>query len=63
MPKFPLPTHTIQQVKGFDLSGIRDNRKLVPVSRYKGSGGWHKHAPMKAVTVEDAIGDLRPFDW
>ncbi|KAL0066508.1 hypothetical protein AAF712_006551 [Marasmius tenuissimus] len=65
LPDFPAPTHTFES-KVYKIPCNR-SRTLPPPTRSKNPevirGGEHRYAPLKAVTIRDAIDDLPPFDW
>ncbi|KAG6851305.1 hypothetical protein H0H93_011741 [Arthromyces matolae] len=58
LPDFPLPTYAFE--KGMNRSHLPTGT-LEPVSRGKNIN--HQCAPLQPVTVNDAVGDLPPFDW
>jgi len=73
MPAFPLPTHSLQNplqksllpTGSWSLPVTWDHQGLwlLQDSVYEEVTGLHSCAPLDMVTIEDAIGDLPPFDW
>ncbi|KAJ8522382.1 hypothetical protein ONZ45_g1036 [Pleurotus djamor] len=60
IPDFPLPMHCFAA----QIFKQPDYTELLPVTRAKNIDLCHHSvAPLPTVTVEDAIGDLPPFDW
>ncbi|KAF8911019.1 S-adenosyl-L-methionine-dependent methyltransferase [Gymnopilus junonius] len=63
LPQFPVPVYvfptTIHRIK------LPTERVLYPLtrSRIPDEDHYHQFAPLRARTVNDAIGDLPPFDW
>ncbi|KAJ7172149.1 hypothetical protein C8R46DRAFT_1084943 [Mycena filopes] len=62
LPEFPVPTHAFPKAAGKHKLFIKDDF-IPPVRRGRGPDDDHIFAPHATVTVEDAIGDLPPFDW
>ncbi|KAI0039551.1 S-adenosyl-L-methionine-dependent methyltransferase [Auriscalpium vulgare] len=60
LPRFPLPTHCFEKQSNAKLA---NGKQLYPVTRAPFSGDIMSAAALYAVTVEDAISDLPPFDW
>ncbi|KAG2063855.1 S-adenosyl-L-methionine-dependent methyltransferase [Suillus decipiens] len=63
LPDFPIPTHVFPHAK---VQRIRlpTGAYLAPVSRLKYSDdNADLSAPLRFVTIHEAIGDLPPFDW
>ncbi|KAI0064526.1 S-adenosyl-L-methionine-dependent methyltransferase [Artomyces pyxidatus] len=60
LPLFPVPTHCFERQHDVLL---RTGKKLHPVTRSLDPDEHNGAAPLYPVTVEDAIGDLPPFDW
>ncbi|KAF9495862.1 S-adenosyl-L-methionine-dependent methyltransferase [Pleurotus eryngii] len=61
IPDFPVPTHCYPKPAKFYKQPI--GCPLRPATRSKDPDICHSFAPMRAITVNDAIGDLPPFDW
>ncbi|EIW74107.1 S-adenosyl-L-methionine-dependent methyltransferase [Coniophora puteana RWD-64-598 SS2] len=73
MPAFPLPTHSLQNPLqksrlptgswSLPVTWDRKGLWLLQDCVYEKAAGLHSCAPFDMVTIEDAIGDLPPFDW
>ncbi|KAL1668569.1 hypothetical protein GGF50DRAFT_46068 [Schizophyllum commune] len=61
MPVHPVPTHAFPKVP--NTANLADGTTLVPLSRAPNGEKGYIYAPLPPVTIEDAIGDLPPFDW
>lgn len=66
LPKFPYPTH--HYARGVHSYNLPDGEVLhrpvrVPPHESARRSDYAQYAPFQAVTVEDAISDLRRFDW
>ncbi|KAF8559697.1 S-adenosyl-L-methionine-dependent methyltransferase [Imleria badia] len=63
MPEWPIPTHCspIKLIR----AGLPTGGVLLPIIRNKCEGGLDddRSAPLHFVTIDEAIGDLPPFDW
>ncbi|KAG9318606.1 hypothetical protein JVU11DRAFT_699 [Chiua virens] len=63
MPEWPIPTHCspVKLIRAKLSTGC----DLPPIIRNKYEGGLDddRSAPLHFVTIEEAIGDLPPFDW
>ncbi|KAK0196767.1 S-adenosyl-L-methionine-dependent methyltransferase [Armillaria mellea] len=63
LPEFPIPTHAFQKLAvRWKLPGFEGER-LSRATRSRNPEDDHQCAPLKPVTVDDAIGDLPPWDW
>lgn len=63
LPEFPMPTHAFQRLASrWKLPGF-DGESLSRATRSLNPEDDHQCAPLKPVTVDDAIGDLPPWDW
>ncbi|KAJ7578378.1 S-adenosyl-L-methionine-dependent methyltransferase [Mycena floridula] len=59
IPEFPIPTHAYPAHEyKLGSEGI-----ILPSVTRSRTDSHHKFAPLPAVTVNDAIGDLPPFEW
>ncbi|KAI5900451.1 S-adenosyl-L-methionine-dependent methyltransferase [Schizophyllum commune H4-8] len=61
MPVHPVPTHAFPKVP--NTANLADGTTLVPLPRAPNGEKGYIYAPLPPVTIEDAIGDLPPFDW
>ncbi|KAF4603394.1 hypothetical protein EYR38_003807 [Pleurotus pulmonarius] len=61
IPDFPMPTHCYPKPAKFYKQPI--GSPLRPATRSRDPDICHSFAPMRAITVNDAIDDLPPFDW
>ncbi|KAG5354089.1 hypothetical protein C0989_009787 [Termitomyces sp. Mn162] len=60
IPDYPVPMYA--SAKGMNRSTLPTGM-LEPMSRSRDSEFMHHCAPLRAVSVDDAISDLPPFDW
>ncbi|KAG5636823.1 hypothetical protein H0H81_006739 [Sphagnurus paluster] len=60
IPDYPVPIYAFD--KGMNSSNLPTAR-ILPVSRSRDPDDPHQCAPLRAITVNDAISDLPPFDW
>lgn len=61
LPQFPLPSHAFEG--RLACPSLPTGGHIPPPSRSKISGDYHQYAPLKPILVDDAIGDLPPFEW
>ncbi|KAF8077759.1 C5-DNA-methyltransferase [Lyophyllum atratum] len=61
IPDFPVPVYAVP--KGMHRTKLPTGDYMYPVSRSLDPGNYHQCAPLRPITVDDAIGDLPPFDW
>ncbi|KAK0239761.1 hypothetical protein EDD85DRAFT_949593 [Armillaria nabsnona] len=63
LPEFPIPTHAFQRLAArWKVPGF-EGESLSRATRSRNPEDDHQCAPLKPVTVDDAIGDLPPWDW
>ncbi|KAK0484022.1 hypothetical protein IW261DRAFT_994609 [Armillaria novae-zelandiae] len=63
LPEFPMPTHAFQRLASrWKLPGF-EGASLSRATRSRNPQDDHQCAPLRPVTVDDAIGDLPPWDW
>ncbi|KAG7092771.1 hypothetical protein E1B28_009094 [Marasmius oreades] len=67
LPDFPAPTHAFPKSAWMWKLPCETGRSLPPATRSRDpdviENGKYTYAPLKNVTVFDAINDLPPFDW
>ncbi|KAF9030701.1 S-adenosyl-L-methionine-dependent methyltransferase [Hymenopellis radicata] len=72
MPKFPEPTHAFGRMPRYNCPGViadpTDEKKkrflrIEPVTRSRNPEDITMCAPLRPITVNDAISDLAEFDW
>ncbi|EKM55273.1 uncharacterized protein PHACADRAFT_184086 [Phanerochaete carnosa HHB-10118-sp] len=66
LPDFPYPTHHFAKgVRSFNLPTGEVLHRPVRVAPHESAkrSEYAQYAPLCAITVEDAIGDLQKFDW
>ncbi|KAF9265676.1 S-adenosyl-L-methionine-dependent methyltransferase [Marasmius fiardii PR-910] len=67
LPDFPVPTHAFPKTAGRWKLPCEQGKFSHPATRTRDPDhierGRYSHAPLKNVTVFDAISDLPPFDW
>ncbi|KAF9535246.1 S-adenosyl-L-methionine-dependent methyltransferase [Crepidotus variabilis] len=61
LPEFPIPVYAFQSrmTRLYPPSGGHLER----LTRSRDPESWHGFAPLKGITIEDAVGDLPPFEW
>ncbi|KAG7448097.1 S-adenosyl-L-methionine-dependent methyltransferase [Guyanagaster necrorhizus] len=63
LPEFPIPTHAFQRLASRWKLPSFEGEVLSRATRSRDPGDDHQCAPLKPVTIDDAIGDLPPWDW
>ncbi|RDB21087.1 DNA (cytosine-5)-methyltransferase 1A [Hypsizygus marmoreus] len=61
LPSHPVPMYAYP--KGMNRSKLPTGGHLLPVSRSRIPGDPHQCAPLRPITINDAISDLLPFEW
>ncbi|KAF9469258.1 hypothetical protein BDZ94DRAFT_1244081 [Collybia nuda] len=61
IPNFPVPVYAFP--KGVHRCTLPTGGYMLPMSRSLVPGDYHQCAPLKAITVNDAISDLPAFEW
>ena len=56
LPEFPIPVHAFPAV--LPRVTLPTGGKLDPITRSKDPADYHFFAPLKAITVDDALSDL-----
>ncbi|KAK0463813.1 S-adenosyl-L-methionine-dependent methyltransferase [Desarmillaria tabescens] len=63
LPEFPIPTHAFQRLAFRWKLPSFEGESLSRATRSRNPEDDHQCAPLKPMTVDEAIGDLPPWDW